>query len=727
MRKFRNLVIGGIQSKVFNLILFTILLLSAAFTAVYLYHSNMLTQLVTDASRQQEESIRGITGQVMDAVVKQSLERSNRTDADIADAMFDSAAQRVRFVGERAAQLLAHPEDYPQAAWSGPRAEDDGTWTAKVILADGTDARDPALTVKAGLLANLSESMISLCRTMNASTMYLGLPEGAHLSVSDRSSSWFTEEGRIKSYDPRQRGWYQKAAAEGKLVFTDGEWDANTGAYCIECAMPVYGPDGSLQAVVGTDMFLTEMERVMTGLSAEGEHFLLLNQNGVPVLAPQAESFPMSETDRTGDVRNSAHAGLARAAAGALRGETVGVEVAALADGNYYLTAAPIPSTGWVLLTAFEERLSAQPIVLLQDSQSRIQQEAAAVYAQKNRQSRITSAILGLIVVALALTGALVLGFRIVRPLNRITRRISEIHGENLEFKMEDDYRTGDEVEELARSFADLSHKTLEYVDTVKRVSAEKERIRNELTLANQIQAAMLPHLIPAFPGRTDFDILASMDPAKEVGGDFYDYSLVDDDHLYMVIADVSGKGVPAALFMMASKIILQSIAMMGKHPAEILKKTNEAVCSNNDETQMFVTVWLGILELSTGRLVCANAGHEYPVFKRTGEPFELYKDKHGLVIGAMEGLNYREYEIQMKPGDKLFVYTDGVPEAGNSRKELFGTDRMMEALNREPEAPLTEVLQNVRRAVDAFVGDAEQADDLTMLCLEYKGPQSRA
>ena len=323
------------------------------------------------------------------------------------------------------------------------------------------------------------------------------------------------------------------------------------------------------------------------------------------------------------------------------------------------------------------------------------------------------------------LASALTVSKRIVRPLNTITKRISELSESNLEFKMEDAYRTGDEIEELAESFAAISHKTVLYMDKVKKVTAEKERIGAELSLATDIQAAMLPHIVPAFPDRTDFDIIGSMDPAKEVGGDFYDYYLIDDDHLCMVIADVSGKGVPAALFMMASKIILQSVAMLGRSPAEILAKTNEAICSNN-EAQMFVTVWLGILELSTGKLTAANAGHEYPAFKRPDGSFELFKDKHGFVIGGMEGARYREYEVQMEPGSKLFVYTDGVPEATSAEKELFGTQRMLDALNAAPDVAPQQALKNVRRAVDGFVRDAEQFDDLTMLCMEYKGADAK-
>ena len=249
----------------------------------------------------------------------------------------------------------------------------------------------------------------------------------------------------------------------------------------------------------------------------------------------------------------------------------------------------------------------------------------------------------------------------------------------------------------------------------------EASRIETELSMATRIQAAMLPHMFPAFPERPEFDIFAWMDPAKEVGGDFYDFFLVDDDHLCMVMADVSGKGVPAALFMMATKIILQSCAMLGQTPAEILTKTNETICSNNPES-MFVTAWVGVLELSTGKLTAANAGHEYPVFKKADGRFELYKDKHGFVLGGMSGLKYRQYELTLEPGAEIFLYTDGVAEAKNADKELFGMERTVAALNEQQNAAPKELLKTVRRAVDEFVQDAEQFDDITMLCLEYRG-----
>lgn len=244
---------------------------------------------------------------------------------------------------------------------------------------------------------------------------------------------------------------------------------------------------------------------------------------------------------------------------------------------------------------------------------------------------------------------------------------------------------------------------------------------KTELYTATKIQRAMLPHEFPPFPERNEFDIFASMDPAKEVGGDFYNFFLIDDNHLCVVIADVSGKSVPAALFMMACNIVIQGVAGTGVSPEEILTIANRKICSHNPY-DMFVTVWLGILEISTGKLTASNAGHEYPTICKAGGNFELLKDRHGLVMGAMDDAEYTGYELQLNPGDKVFVYTDGVPEATDKNSVMFGTDRMLEALNKEPGADLETILKNVTDGIDCFVRNAEQFDDVTMLCLEYKG-----
>ena len=279
--------------------------------------------------------------------------------------------------------------------------------------------------------------------------------------------------------------------------------------------------------------------------------------------------------------------------------------------------------------------------------------------------------------------------------------------------------RVRNEVGVLSDRFVRLANEMDRYTEEIGKLSGEKERTKAELSLANNIQADMLPSIFPAFPNRSDFDLYASMEPAKEVGGDFYDYVLIDDDHLALVIADVSGKGVPAALFMMSSKILISERASMGGKPAEILEFVNSQICGNN-KSFMFVTVWLGILELSTGKLTAANAGHEFPMICRNGR-YELIKDKHGRAIGIKSNGVYENYEIMLNKGDKIFVYTDGLAEAQNREEELFGTDRILEVLNINPDASPQKVIENMISGVDGFVKGAEQFDDLTMLCVEYK------
>ena len=308
----------------------------------------------------------------------------------------------------------------------------------------------------------------------------------------------------------------------------------------------------------------------------------------------------------------------------------------------------------------------------------------------------------------------------LVKPLKEVHEAVSNLVSENMEHLNEFsiDVHTDDEIESIADAFVVMTKELDSYIKHLEDVTKEKERIGAELSLATKIQADMLPNIFPAFPERKEFDIHASMTPAKEVGGDFYDFFLLDDDHLGMVIADVSGKGVPAALFMMMSKILVSNYAFIGGSPAAVLEAVNEQICKNNEE-EMFVTVWFGILTISTGKVIAANAGHEYPMLKGADGKFEMLKDKHGFVVGGMEGLKYKDYEFTLEKGGTLFVYTDGVAEATNLQEELFGTDRMLEALNTDPEASPKQLLENMRSAVDRFVGEATQFDDLTMLSIK--------
>ncbi len=721
MKRFKNIVIGGIETKVFNLILATVILLAAAFVAVSQYHSSMLAKLAADSSERQQTAIQEITDSVMDSVADGFMEQTTTLEAEITDEMFRELETRVEMMGRYAEKLFSDPGFYPRSPFAGPDPRKNGTITTQLILAKNVSDRDPVVADRIGLAANMSDLMSSLYAvSKETNSCFIALPNGAFLVTDDRSGAKYDSVGVPIRYDARTRPWYQQAVDQKELIFTDVEVDAFTGDIGIVCAMPVY-VSNRLAAVVGSDLFLTSMREKIQASDAQGGFLCVVNQKGHVVFSPKTEGvFRAVDASKASDLRRSDNPELAALVNDALEGQT-DMRLVELEDGAYYMMGAPMKTVGWAMLSVCSQEIISQPTTMLRASYAEIQEETTAAYRNKMNLSRTTTLVLLGAVILLMLAAALTIGKRIVTPLNTITERIANLREGDMEFKMEDAYRTGDEIEVLAQSFADISHKTVVYVDTVRKVTAEKERIGAELSLANTIQGAMLPHIFPAFPDRPDFDIYAGMDPAKQVGGDFYDYFLIDDDHLCMVIADVSGKGVPAALFMMASKIILQSVAMLGRAPAEILAKTNEAICSNN-EAEMFVTVWLGILELSTGKLTAANAGHEYPMLKRPGGPYELYRDKHGFVIGGLNGAVYREYELTLEPGTKLFVYTDGLPEASNGKNEFFGIERTLSALNARPEAGPEEVLANIRKAVDDFRGDAEPFDDLTMLCLEYKG-----
>ena len=247
---------------------------------------------------------------------------------------------------------------------------------------------------------------------------------------------------------------------------------------------------------------------------------------------------------------------------------------------------------------------------------------------------------------------------------------------------------------------------------------------QTEINIAANLQESVLPHVFPPFPEHTEFDLYASMTPAREVGGDYYDFLMIDDDHLAVLIADVSDKGVSAALFMMATKNLINYRIRQGGTPAEILTDINAHVARDND-SDMFVTVWLGILDLKSGVLTCTNAGHENPAVCGANGVFQIFKDKHGMVLGVMPNIKYRDYQMKMEPGSKIFVYTDGVPDATNSKGERYGTDQLVSALNKTSGETPEIILRNIHNDIDNFVGNAKQFDDLTMLCLEYKGQSS--
>lgn len=308
-----------------------------------------------------------------------------------------------------------------------------------------------------------------------------------------------------------------------------------------------------------------------------------------------------------------------------------------------------------------------------------------------------------------------------VTPIHKIIREADRFAKERARGeKLGKDISRIEDIATLAGSIDMMEEDMLNYISDLTAVTAEKERIDTELLLASSIQSGSMRHTFPAFPDRDDFDIYAMVKAAKAVGGDFYDFFLVDDDHLAVVIGDVAGKGVPAALFMMVANIMINEHTLSGDSPADILSLVNNRICDNNP-MEMFVSVWLGVLEISTGKLVCANAGHSSPALMRSNSEFKLYKSKHGLVIGAFRDVRYQNVEIQMEPGDKLFLYTDGILEATDKYGCLYGVENMLLSLNMNKNKSPQMIIESIGKNVSDFIGEVQPIDDMTAVCVELK------
>ena len=638
--------------------------------------------------------------------------------AKIADEIFFEFERGVRIVADDAARIYNNPSLYAPRPVPLPDPSKDGELTIQVLYSAAVDPEDPAIVGELELIGNVQDTLMAVNASQdNIASLYVATESGFMVQADYIPAKKFDENGKLMPLEAKERPWYVGAAASGGPFFTPVTRDAHTPRLGIMCGVPVYR-SGELVAVAGAGMYLDDMEDLVRSVNLGGSgNACILNGRG-QVLFSTCESGALAAAVDAPDLRLSADAALAEMAERAVGGGK-GVTLLDVDGAPCYAAYAPMEAVGWSMVVFLPQETVEAPTHRLLESINTMTETAfrdAAGYTVR-AQYGLLALLAAAVLIALAVSVAL--SRQIVRPIRTLTEEVGAMQGDDLDFHWTLD--TGDETQTLAEAFASLTQRMKDYIRENEAITAEKERIGTELSVATRIQAAMLPSIFPPFPERSDFDIYASMDPAREVGGDFYDFFLIDEDHLCLVIADVSGKGVPAALFMMASKIILQSCAMLGNSPAEILRLTNEAICSNN-EAEMFITAWVGILELSTGKLTAANAGHEYPVLKRADGGFELLRDKHGLVLGGLAGQTYAQYELQLEKGAKLFLYTDGVPEANTASGEMFSLGRLLDALNAAADGTPEQILRGVRGALDDFVKDAEQFDDITMLCAEYKG-----
>ena len=696
----------------------TLLLSAGIIQAVSLKN---MTRTVIGSNQDMAKISREQSSATLSEAIRNGLLDIAKDKADLSDRIFSDFEQAVRTAAAAASRIYADQESFLPREVPLPDASNDGNLTLQVLFSEKTDPQNPAVSQELGLLGNIQETLYALNDSSgNIASIYYASESGFMIQADYIPAKKYDSQGNLLPMEARERPWYIGARMTGASFFTPVTKDMHTANYGIMCGVPVYA-DGYFKGVAGAGMYLDDLESmVQEAVIGESGSALILNHDGEVLFSTYDEGTLTISTDGK-DLRKLEDPELSSIAKKAVSGET-GTDNFTLDGVPCYTAYAPMSTVGWSFILVLPQEEVDRPTKELQESLNLVSEEARRETDSHIRVSMIRLAVVITAAILLTFLLSFLLSRRIVRPIEELTREVGKIEGGHLDFGW--DPGTGDETQLLADSFRSLTCRMQTYIDDLQTVTAEKERIGAELNIATRIQEGMLPDTFPPYPNRPEFDIYASMDPAREVGGDFYDFFLIDDDHLAIVMADVCGKGVPAALFMMASKITLSNNANQGMRPREVLEKANNTICANN-KMDLFVTVWFGVLEISTGKITAANAGHEYPVLSSGEGVYALVNDKpHGFAVGAFPDEEYNEYEWQLQPGQKLFLYTDGLPEAMNKDREAFGTERMLEALNRDSGRSAQETLAAVRESVDRFVDGAEQFDDLTMLCLEYRGPK---
>lgn len=643
--------------------------------------------------------------------LQNSMSNQASDKAELANQKLSAYSDFIVYAASYANTLYRTRDSYPEKDVERPFKENAGKWVMQRAFANNSVTYEE-LEEDIKLLGNMEDIFRPIIENHdNIATIYIGTEDGLLISYDPYSDTASTDGETY--YEYRESNWYEMGRKADGYAFTETYQDGYGRGLTITCVAPVKDENGKFCGCVAMDVLMKELNESMINDGIIDPSVATLIDRDGNIIASKDVNPDSEEMDNIFDEGVSP---ILAEVGEEILNERNGIISSGEGEAARYISYATIDSTDWLICIISPVSVVIEPAIEIRDS------------IEGNTDNVVAAVIKGILTViqSYLIVSALILLFvtfmtgkitkRISDPLKTLEEDVRQISAGKLDQRTM--VQTNDEIGSLAVSFNQMTDSLQSYIANLKEVTAKEERIAMELSVATNIQASMLPKNFDIDPDKIRFSLFASMDPAKEVGGDFYDFFLIDEDHLGLVIADVSGKGVPAALFMMMSKILLNNYASMGGSPKEILERTNDQICKNNEE-DMFVTVWLGIMTISTGKIVAANAGHEYPMIRKPNGDFELFRDKHGFVIGGMEGMFYQEYEFTLEPGGTLFLYTDGVPEATNAEDQLFETDRMLEVLNQNKDAAPKDLLYNMKAAVDEFVGDAEQFDDLTMMAIK--------
>ncbi|MBO6134456.1 MAG: SpoIIE family protein phosphatase [Lachnospiraceae bacterium] len=528
---------------------------------------------------------------------------------------------------------------------------------------------------------------------VNISSLYLATEEGFLISL-DRDHLSFSGRDEDTYFNFFNREWYTETKERDSLIFTKVSQDYFDRGLTLTCAMPFY-KDSSFAGVVALDILVHDIQKNIQNVDVSVDSIAFAVDSDGDIIAS-----PSVKDDQTSFENIKDEGTDTSIIADKILSGNPGIE---LLGDNYYVYA-PINNVKWVICVKLPKAIIAESI---------------------NRIDRNIIRMMGIFVLVAAIMLIIVykisIAFsnRLTVPIEKLKDDVEIISKGKLDYKAE--VVGNDEISDLANSFNDMTTDLKNYISNLTELTAERERNSAELNVATKIQVGMLPSDFPAFPDDKRFDIYATMNPAKEVGGDFYDFFMIDDKHIAIVVADVSGKGVPAALFMAIGKTLIRDHTFIKNDLADVFYTVNNILCDENKEN-LFITAFEAVINLETGRMVYVNAGHELPYIYKKGKVWEAYNIKPGFVLGGMNDMKFTVGEIILEKGDRIFEYTDGVTEATNAHNELYGMDRLKVSLDNHSEESVKDLLPAIKKDIDEFVDTAPQFDDITMLCFEYRG-----
>jgi sigma-B regulation protein RsbU (phosphoserine phosphatase) len=656
---------------------------------------------------------------------KLALEQTAFDKANELDENLGKVKKDVIILSNMMTNIASNPEEYHSRNIFEPSKNDIDKITAQLLFSsEVVDKSSPILRQEIGLTANIQDFLIQINTNSNVIiSSYVASKNGFTIMV-DRFAGRKFQNSDIKPdfYNATSRPWYIQAKKEDKTIFTDIVIDALGGGPCIICATPYYA-NGQFAGVVGMGTFLDNINEIILNTKIGDNGFgFVINKQGQIIASPHTTGDLITGINNIKDLRQSTNTSLADAVQKIIN-EKSGLTEANIDGKDYYLAYAPMKNTDWYFVTAMEVDTVIAPAKETHENIINIATEYMDNLSEKTKMT-----VIGMIIsISILLFFITYIGWSLAdyltKPIRQLSKGVQQIAMGNFNGKL--NIHTGDEIESLAISFNAMTTELQTYIKNLEQITAEKERIATELNVATNIQKNMLPCIFPPYPDRKDFDIYAVMYPAKEVGGDFYDFYLLDENHLVITIADVSDKGIPAAMFMVITKTILKNFAMSMTSPDDfsaVVQCANRQLCENNEE-MMFVTVFMGMLDLKTGKFIYVNAGHTPPMIRhkhKDDSTFEYLPVEKNCVLGINEEAQFKQQEVYLKQGDELFLYTDGVTEAINKEKKLYSIERLYSNLNKiNQKSSCQDILRDVKLSIDEFAQGMYQSDDITMLAIK--------